>query len=135
MARRSSTSTGSARNESDPSVDNASDPGDNNSADSTSAQGAGAGDAGAGDAVAPAKRRKRGPNKPKPGTFIVETNARMNHEQIIKLLTAHANAQLGGDVAARMVLQVLDEGECRPLGDVLPQGATLQFATVVRADG
>jgi hypothetical protein len=81
------------------------------------------------------RRRKRGPNKPKPGTFVVETNARMKHEEIIKLLTAHAVTQLGPEVAANMTLQVNVDGECRPLGDVLPQGAMLQFSTAVKADG
>lgn len=88
------------------------------------------------DAVTPpAKtRRKRGPNKAKPGTFTVETKARMQQEEIIKLLTAHAAAQLGTDVAANMTLQVSDEGELRSLGDVLPQGARLQFATAIKFD-
>jgi hypothetical protein len=83
----------------------------------------------------PAKRRKRGPNKPKPGTFVVETKARMKQEEIVKLLIAHAVTQLGADVANNMTLQVNVGGEFRPLADVLPQGATLQFGTVVKADG
>jgi hypothetical protein len=79
------------------------------------------------------KRRKRGPNKPKPGTFLVETNARMKHEEIIKLLTAHAITQLGPDVAAHMVLliDVDGDGEYLPLNTAL-SSATLQFATVVK---
>lgn len=131
MARRSSTSGSARSNESDLAADNAADlgagssSGADSSVDSLSAQGTG-------EAPPPVKRRKRGPNRPKPGTFVVETNARMRHEEIVKLLTAHAVTQLGPDVAARMMLQVDVDGECRSLGDALPQGATLQFATVVR---
>lgn len=128
MARRSNASMDSARsNESDLAADNANDPGANStgapsSADASNAQGAA-------DAPPPVKRRKRGPNKPKPGSFVVVTNARMKQEEIIKLLAAHAVTQLGPDVAASMTLQVDVDGECRPLGDVLPQGVTLMFAT------
>ncbi len=135
MARRPSTSTDSARsNESDSAAGSASDSGAGSSAGSNSGAEASS-PQGAGEGPPPVKRRKRGPNKPKPGTFVVETNARMTHEEIIKLLTAHAVAQLGPDVAARMMLQVDVDGECHPLGDVLPQGATLQFVTVIKADG
>lgn len=130
MARRSNTSTGSARsNELDLAADNAADSdtsnsvGTNNGAEAPNAQGGG-------EAPPPVRRRKRGPNKPKPGTFVVETKARMKHEGIIELLTAHATAQLGADVAAQMTLQVNVDGEVFPLGEVLPPGATLQFATV-----
>ena len=152
MARRG-TSTGSARsNEMDSAADNAADAGSSShagtdsGADASNAQGGGDASSGAqgggdgspntqgGEAPPPVKRRKRGPNKPKPGAFDVETKARMRHDEIIKLLTAHAAAQLGTDTAARMTLQVLVEGEVRALGDVLPPGATLQFATVVKAD-
>jgi len=110
----------------DPTTDNAADPsGSGNSNE-------GATNPQAGDAPAPPKRRKRGPNKAKPGTFVVETKARMKQEEIIKLLVSHAVTQLGGDVANNMTLQVDDNGECRPLADVLPQGATLQFGTALK---
>lgn len=122
MARNSNaTARGTRTHGADPAADEAGDPA-GSPADSSSSQGAG-------DGAAPPKKRKRGPNKPKPGTFIVETNARMQHEEIIKLLTAHAIARLGPDVAARMVLQVHVDGRYRPLNEILPQGATLQFAT------
>jgi hypothetical protein len=134
MARRSSTSTGSARsNETDPATDNAADPGAGNNAGADSGADTSGAQGGA-EAPPPTKRRKRGPNKPKPGTFVVETKARMKHEEIIKLLTAHAVTQLGPDTAAHMMLQVNIDGECRSLGDVLPQGAALEFATVLKAD-
>lgn len=156
MVRRSSTSTSNARsNEADLAADNASDPGAGggdlgtgagsiNGADPADAQGTGAQGTGAQGADAqgadaqgsnvpsPAKRRKRGPNRPKPGTFVVETKARMKQEEIVKLLIAHAVTQLGADVANNMTLQVNVDGVCRPLGDVLPQGGTLQFGTVVK---
>jgi hypothetical protein len=83
------------------------------------------------NAPPPVKRRKRGPNKPKPGTFVVETKACMRQDEIVKLLIAHAVTQLGTDVANNMTLQVNVDGVCRPLGDVL-QGGTLQFGTVVK---
>ena len=161
MARRSSTSTGSARSsESRPAWDSggsgdsgagegdsgtSAGPADNadtpnvQGADASHVQGADAShvqgaDASQGTDTPPAKKRKRGPNKPKPGTFTVETKARMKQEQIIKLLIAQAVAQLGGDVANNMTLQVSLDGTCRPLGEVLPQGATLQFGTFVKAD-
>jgi hypothetical protein len=156
MVRRSSTSTGSARsNAADPAADNASDSGagagdpgvgaeSNNDADPSDAQGTDAQgtsaqgtdaqgtDAQGPNVPSPAKRRKRGPNKPKPGTFVVETKARMKQEEIIKLLIAHAVTQLGADVANNMSLQVNVDGVCRPLGDVLPPGGTLQFGTAVK---
>jgi hypothetical protein len=56
----------------------------------------------------------------------------MKQEEIIKLLIAHAVTQLGGDVANNMTLQVSVDGVCRPLGDVLPSGGTLQFGTAVK---
>ena len=134
MGRRSSTSTGSARsNESDPAADNAADPGASSNVGADSGAD-GPNTQGGGEAPPSAKRRKRGPNKSKPGAFVVETKARMKHEEIIKLLTAHAVAQLGADVATHMTLQVNVDDEARPLGDVLPPGATLQFATTVKAD-
>lgn len=115
---------GSAQsNEPDAGAPNGNDPG---SGGASNAQGAG---------DAPKKRRTRGPNKPKPGNFVVATFASMKHEEIIKLLTAHAAAQLGTEVAARMTLQVNIDGEWRSLGDALPQGATLQFATAAKAEG
>jgi hypothetical protein len=133
MARKLSTSMDSVRsNELDPTAGSDSgtnsNPEINSSADASNAQGAV-------DVTLPAKRRKRGPNKAKPGTFVVETNACMRHEEIVKLLTAHAIAQLGPDVAAHMSLQANIDGECRPIGDVLPKSATLMFATGTKADG
>lgn len=127
MARRSST----VMDKSDPVTDNASNPGAGTGVDNSTEV---SNTPGAGEVPPPAKRRKRGPNKPKPGTFLVETSARMNHEEIIKLLTAHATTQLGPDVAARMTLQVVDGKDCRTLVDFLPQGITLQFATTLKAD-
>lgn len=139
MARRSSTSMSSARNnesdptstdarsipsggsDSDPEADSSVDAG--SSVDGSTTQGSDA-------ATPPAKpRRKRGPNKPKPGTFTVETQAHMGQEEIIKLLTAHAITQLGADVAANMTLQVSVDGVAYLLGDALPAGTTLQFST------
>lgn len=122
MGRRASTSTSSARNnESDPTSANA----DDSAPDATAAQGTG---------EPPKTRRKRGPNKPKPGTFTVETKARMGQEEIIKLLAAHAATQLSTDVASNMTLQISIEGVLHPLDDVLPEGATIQFATTIKAD-
>jgi len=134
MARRSSTSTGSARtNETDSAADNAADPGGSNNAGGDSGADA-SGAQGSAEAPPPTKRRKRGPNKPKPGTFVVETNAHMKHEEIIKLLNAHAVTQLGADVAMRMTLHVDVNGEALPLDSALPPGATLRFGNALKAD-
>ncbi len=115
-----------------PTDDNVTDPG--TSTDTTTVPGADS--APGADGTAPAKpRRKRGPNKPKPGTFTVHTTARMEHDEIIKLLTSHAVTQLGTEVTANMTLQVNIDGETHSLGDVLPNGAMLQFGTRDRAQG
>ncbi len=126
MARRSSTTTDSARSsESDHGADKVNDPGTGSTEGPEGTEGpdgSGAASAQGGSAPPPAKRRKRGPNKPKPGIFTVETNAHMKHEEIIKLLTAHAVTKLGPDVAANMVLQVVVGGTCRPLEDAKADG-------------
>lgn len=134
MVRRSNTSTGSARsNETDPAADNAADPGASNNAGADSGADTSGAQGGA-EAPPPTRRRTRGPNKPKPGTFVVETNAHLKHEEIIKLLNAHAVAQLGANVAMRMTLHVDVNGEARPLDSVLPPGATLRFGNALKAD-
>lgn len=83
------------------------------------------------NAAAPVKqRRKRGPNKPKPGAFVVETQVHMTQEEIIKLLASHAAARLEAEVAERMTLQVRRaDGSVQPLDQVLSAGDSLQFGT------
>lgn len=78
----------------------------------------------------PAKRRGRGPNKPKPGAIEVRTEAVMNQAEIVKLLTAHATAMLGAAGAAGMELQV-NHGD----GWISLDGANgaIRFATVARS--
>jgi hypothetical protein len=58
----------------------------------------------------------------------------MKHEEIIKLLNAHAVAQLGANVAMQMTLHVDVNGEARPLDSVLPPGARLRFGNALKAD-
>lgn len=131
MVRRSSASSSNARSSEPEAGSPAGDPGTTPGADASGAQVPGDASV-AGDAAAAKPKRKRGPNKPKAvktGTFTVETKARLKEEQIIQLLTAHAVTELGADVAERLSLQVLVEGVLRPLGDVLPEGASLEFAT------
>jgi hypothetical protein len=126
MARKSSTPTSTPTSSHDSAldyVDALSAPG---VADVSSAPGVP-------EAAPPVKRRKRGPNKPKPGTFTVRTEAVLNQTEIRRLLTAHAVAMLGEDVAAKMALQVNVDGEWRPLDDDPSQGVGLQFATAVEA--
>jgi hypothetical protein len=88
-----------------------------------------------GETPPPTKRRKRGPNKTKPGTFTVRTEAVLSQAEIRKLLTSHAAAMLGTDVAAKMTLQVNVDGEWQELLDSPSASITLQFATVIEADG
>lgn len=147
MVRRS-TSTGSTRsNETDPAADNGADSGASNAGADSGVDTSGgdtsgvdtsgvdtSGAQGGASAPPPTRRRTRGPNKPKPGTFVVETNAHLKHEEIIKLLNAHAVTQLGANVAMRMTLHVDVNGEGRPLDSVLPPGATLRFGNALKAD-
>jgi hypothetical protein len=88
-----------------------------------------------GETPPPTKRRKRGPNKTKPGTFTVRTEAVLSQAEIRKLLISHAAAMLGTDVAAKMTLQVNVDGEWQELLDSPSASITLQFATVIEADG
>lgn len=137
MARRSNTTTSSTpSNESDSASDNTNGPGTGIGADASSPPGAADASSSPGtlDATPPAKRRKRGPNKPKPGAFTVRTEAILNQTEICRLLTAHAVARLGEEVAAKMTLQVNVDGKWRRITDVPSQGDTLQFATIVEAD-
>ena len=89
------------------------------------------------DSTPPAKRRTRGPNKPKPGAIEVRTEAVMAQAEIVKLLTAHATAMLGAGGAAGMELQVnagdgwRRAGEVKP-GEVEPRGIAIRFATSAR---
>lgn len=73
--------------------------------------------------------RRRGPNKPKPGTIEVRTEASMNQAEIVKLLTAHVTAMLGAEAAADMELQVNDGGGWLAPHERVPHGAVIRFAT------
>jgi len=85
------------------------------------------------DRQTPAKRR-RGPNKAKPGTIEVRTEAVMAQAEIVKLLTAHATVMLGAAGAADMVLQVNAGDGWRSLSEMmLPHGCTVRFATAARS--
>jgi hypothetical protein len=65
----------------------------------------------------------------------VRTEASLNQAEIRKLLTAHAVAMLGADVAANMLLQANVNGDWRTLIDVPSQGGVMiQFATSIKAD-
>jgi hypothetical protein len=80
------------------------------------------------DTTQPAKRRTRGPNKPKPGAIEVRTEAVMTQAEIVKLLTAHAAEQLGAG-AAGMELQVNTGDGWRAPADHPPHGIVVRFAT------
>lgn len=85
------------------------------------------------DPAPPAKRRTRGPNKPKPGAIEVRTEAVMAQAEIVKLLAAHAIAQLGAAGAEGMELQVNTGDGWRSPGEVQPHGILVRFATVARS--
>jgi hypothetical protein len=137
MVRRVNTSTSSVRdNTADSVLTSTSEPGSDVSSEAQNTSG---------EAAQPAKKRKRGPNKTKPGTFTVRTEACLSQTEIRKLLTAHAATMLGTDVASKMTLQIHVDGEWRALiDDPYRTGAlldtaqsssiTLQFATVIEAD-
>lgn len=78
-------------------------------------------------------RRRRGPNKPKPGVIEVRTEAVMPQAEIFKLLTTHAVSMLGAEGAAGMELQInTGDGWKLPV-DVPPHGIIIRFATAARS--
>ena len=87
---------------------------------------------GGGNTPPATKRRKQSPEQAQAPGLSSWRPTRVCEEEILSFLVAHAVAHLGGDVASNMTLQVNDNGEYRPLGDVLPQGATLQFGTFIK---
>jgi hypothetical protein len=75
----------------------------------------------------PVGKRRRGPNKPKPGAIEVRTEAVMAQAEIVKLLEAHAIAQLGAAGAAGMELQINAGAGWRLPSDAAP--LVIRFAT------
>lgn len=81
-------------------------------------------------AAPPAKpKRKRGPNKPKPGLFTVVTEASMPQAEIVKLLASRAEELLGKEAAVGMELQVNVGGGWEPMSEAASHGVVVRFAT------
>ena len=81
----------------------------------------------------PARRRTRGPNKPKAGdvAIVVTTEASISQAGILQLLTDYVTSKLGAEAAAGMELQLMEDlgSSWLPIGsgDIGERG--LRFAT------
>jgi len=78
--------------------------------------------------VAAKPKRKRSPNKPKPGTIVLTAEANMSQAAILDLLNTHATKMVGADVAAGMELQINVDNAWEPVG-MSTSGASIRFAT------